>query len=453
MNCFLKKLNAFALLVLLLLSTSCSKYLDMKPDDKLAVPTSLQDFQLMLDNYAVINRGYPASVEVVSDNYYVSDKDWESRTEVERNLYHWVQDANYNTDWLPAFKRILSVNTILDNIDLAADIPKFSRNSIKGAALFIRGYTYYSLAQAYAQPYVKSSSDDDLGLPMRLDSDFNKPSIRKSVSETYTVIIKDLKESLFLLPHEQQLKTQPNKAAVYGALAKVYLAMGEYVQARLYADSCLNLSQKLMDFSSLDTLVAAPIRRFNDEVIYHALSTSETILNPSRAKVDSLLYKSYAKEDLRRKVYFKENVDGSVVFKGDYDGIGTAGYFAFWGITTSEMFLIRAEGYAREGRVDLALQDLNTLLSTRYKKGKFVGFTADNPDVALRIILNERRKELAFRASRWTDLRRLSKEESFAEVPLRQIKGEVIKLLPNSSKYTLFIPAFAIDRSGMQQNP
>jgi hypothetical protein len=115
--------------------------------------------------------------------------------------------------------------------------------------------------------------------------------------------------------------------------------------------------------------------------------------------------------------------------------------------------LIRAEAYARQNKTDLALADLNLLLSKRFKSGQFTPITNTDAKQALKLILMERRKELMFRTLRWSDLKRLNKEPDYAGNLTRKINGVVYELKPNGIRYTLQIDGDVIQISGMQQNP
>ena len=125
----------------------------------------------------------------------------------------------------------------------------------------------------------------------------------------------------------------------------------------------------------------------------------------------------------------------------------------FTGIATDELYLTRAECYVRQGDSSKALDDLNTLMSKRIKKADFSPYSLPVPDGLLKLILTERRKELLFRALRWTDLRRLNKEAEFRDTLYRFINGKKYELLPGSDRYTLQIDRNSIDISGLQQNP
>ncbi len=80
---------------------------------------------------------------------------------------------------------------------------------------------------------------------------------------------------------------------------------------------------------------------------------------------------------------------------------------------------------------------------------------AGTPD-PLSLILAERRKELAFRGLRWTDLRRLNKEESANITLYRVLEGIppiIDSLVANDENYILPIPPDVLALSGIAQNP
>jgi hypothetical protein len=165
--------------------------------------------------------------------------------------------------------------------------------------------------------------------------------------------------------------------------------------------------------------------------------------------VDSALYRSYAPGDLRRSIFYLINGEGQPNMKGGYAGI----IYPFSGLATDELYLARAECAARAGQTSQALDDLNTLLLHRCQPGTFVPLTAATPAAALDTILAERRKELAFRGLRWTDLRRLNKEGRNITIT-RKLNGVLYQLAPNSPLYTLPIPPDIIGfNPNMKQNP
>jgi len=99
------------------------------------------------------------------------------------------------------------------------------------------------------------------------------------------------------------------------------------------------------------------------------------------------------------------------------------------------------------------MNDLNHLLITRWAAGTYVPHTAVDMDDALQQILTERRKELLFRGLRWTDLRRLNKEQRWALTLYRNAGGIPCILTPNDRRYVYPIPDSVLSMNpGMSQN-
>lgn len=448
------------LLVTIFSLNSCKKYLDLKPNSSLYIPSNLLDCQALLDDYGTMNSGYPSDVEASADNYYLTDATWSSLSGVEfQDNYIWApQGLHKLTEWSLPYKAIFNANTVLEiltNVDPASGS---DYNAIKGTALFFRGYTFHSLASEFCNAYDKTTSIQDAGIPIYISTDVNTVYPRGNVQQTYDQIISDLKAAVELLPETTSIKSRPTRAAALAALARVYLSMRDYTNAGIYADACLKKYNTLLNFNTLNATANLPFTRFNAEVIFQAVMQTyvNSDLTQANAKILKSLYDSYTINDLRKIIFFKPNTGinvGTYAFKGSYDGSTNL----FSGLATDEVYLIRAECYARGGKISEAMADLNTLLSNRYVNlppaNPYINIIASNETEALSIILNERRKELLFRGIRWTDLRRLNKESTFAITLNRTINGTDYKLLPNDLRYTLLIPTSVINNSSTTQNP
>jgi tetratricopeptide (TPR) repeat protein len=322
---------------------------------------------------------------------------------------------------------------------------------VMGSALFWRGYDYFELAKAFIKPYDSVTAVSDPGIPLRLEADITQKVGRGSVKQVYDQILADLLQACRLLPIAQQAyKIRPNRVAAYAVLARIYLAMENYDKALLYADSCLQLNHTLLDYNTVtpSTYFGLPAYNLNPEVIFYSL-TSNNVLNVTTAKIDSVLYNSYTAHDLRKTVFFR--ISAGAVFRGSYDGTGRNQLFAAPAV--DEMYLIRAECYARAGNVAAAMNDLNTLLITRWVTNTFIPFTASDSQDALQQIVTERRKELVMRSVRWTDLRRLNKDSRFATTITRIYNGVTYTLAPGDNKYVWPLPDDEILYSGIEQNP
>lgn len=433
-----------------LLLSSCNNYLDLKPDAKMVIPKTLEDCELLLNDYSTMNAKYPSYGEVAADNYYLTSSSWKGISDIdERNLYIWSDEPIVSTNqWQGPYKAIYQANQVLS---VLAEITDHSGDRWKvcnAAAHFFRAFAMQQLMQVFTSPYDKVTATEALGLPIKLSPNLDERSVRASLYETCLQIIKDYTLAVRDLPVQSENKGLPGRAAAYAGLARLYLVMQDNERAFQYADSALALQPTLLDYNSLNAAASLPFARFNAEVLFPATSSSSYALGQSYAIVDTALFKTFATNDLRRSLFFRQTGNG-MVFKGSYDN-SLSGIFV--GLTTAEMYLTRAEAAARLGQLDLATDDLNTFRSVRYKTGSISPFESANATELLNEVLLERRKELIFRGLRWTDLKRLNKEASSAQTLTRILDGKSYTLMPGSKKYAILIPQVAVQESGMKQN-
>lgn len=449
-----KQLLIIAVVLLGQVLAGCNKYLEEKPDKKLVVPSTLTDMQSILDAYSPNSFVDPGEGEVSSDDYYLTDAALAALSqEGHRRLYTWqkgnVFEARSNS-WYYGYTSIYSANAVLAGLtDIRRDAGnQVEWDNLKGQALLLRGKNLLQMAFLWTPAYDEASAGSDLGLPLRLNTDFNEPSVRASNLETYQQILSDLRSAAPLLPVTPLHPIRASRPAAYGLLARAYLSMRKYSEAGLYADSCLQLQSKLIDYNTLTSSAAYPLVQFNDETILFSVIATPAPINPSRARVVPEVYNLYAANDLRKTVFFRQNTDGSYAFKGNYTGQ----LAPFGGVATDEMVLIRAEAAARQARTADAMADLNRLLKARLRSNTYTELTAANAAQALSLVLLERRKELLNRGLRWMDLKRLNIEG--ANITLRRTVGtQSYTLPPNDGRYALAIPEDVIALTGMPQNP
>lgn len=449
--------NFFCFTTLLFIAPSCKKYLDAKSDSKLVVPTKLEELQGLLDNSIKVNQSDNNAAEASSDNYYVTDADYQGlAADAYRNLYTWSKGQQFisgTNDWSNIYDNVFRANSVLDNLpnikiegtELAA------AENVKGQALFLRARCFFQALYLWSPAYDITTANQEPGIPLRLSSDVNEKISRSSVGSGYERVLSDLKQASILLQANQVSTMRPNKAASFGLIARVYLSMRLYDSCYKYSDMALQLSNQLYDFNLITNLTAAyplPVFNQNPEIVYNASIQSIPLVLNTKAKIDSSLYQSYNDNDLRKSVFFKNNGNGSYGFRGSYERSSAL----FDGVATDEIYLMRAESYARLGNVNAAMDDLNTVLNKRWKAGKFVDLTAPNAQGALAIILAERRKELVMRGLRWMDIKR-SNKEGMNIIIKRFTLGQIYSLEPNSIRYALTIPDDVISISGMKQNP
>jgi hypothetical protein len=449
------KLKYYFVLLVLALQVSCKKdFLEAKPDKTLVVPTTLKDFQALLDNTDVMNSWMPYLGEIGSDDYYLQDDTWNAFTyPPEKNGYIWakeIYEGNSSPDWENMYRIVFYANNVLEGLEKtdSIDNPR-AYNEIKGSALFFRAYAFYQLSQLFCEPYSATSSNDGLGIPLRLHSDINLPTVRATVANTYSQMLGDLSEAAPLLPDKMLVKTRPDKTAAYAMLSKVYLLMQDYHHSLSYADSALAQGvNSLVDLNGVDSLAPYPMEQYNPEVIFETTLNYSSNISPWCINIDSVLLESYSENDIRKVAWFTKS-DDRVIFKGNYSG---SSFYYFSGLALDEIYLNKAECLVRTGKIQEGLDVLNSFLIKRYRTGTFLPIVASDAVDAIQLIARERRKELLFRGIRWSDLRRLNLEPTTATTLKRVVNGKSYELLPNSANYTLPIEDQVIQLTHIEQN-
>lgn len=432
-------------------TAGCTKFLEEKPNKALTVPTTIQDVQLLLDNNERMNTNCPWAGEGSADGYFYTTADFNALTnETNRNTYIWGDELIFNTnpnDWSASYNPVYYANIateVLQNIQ-PNNTEQEAWNEAYGGAAFFRAKHLFTVATIWSKAYMVNTAGQELGIPLRPNSNFNETSVRPSLAATFDYILNNAKTAAALLPANTVSLMRPSKPAAYALLARTYLYMQQYDSALHYANLSLQLKNDVLNFNSLNTSVIFPVAQFNNEVIMHFAMRGASQL---RNKTDTLLYQSYQNNDLRKTVYFRANADGTQQFRGSYTGTA----FNFCGFAVDEMLLTRAECKARKSDVAGALNDLNSLLINRWKTGTFVPFTATDANDALNKILTERRKELVLRDTRWMDIKRLNAGGGNIQLQ-RLLNNQIISLPPNDNRYALPIPAIVIAESGIPQNP
>lgn len=451
----------FIIAMLILISACRKDWFNVKSDKNVTVLATLQDFEMLLDNYDLMSWS-PAIGEIASDGHFVPESIWTLLNNsfpidvLQKNAYTWSK-FNLNTkvqDWDKLYNVVFNCNLVLEGVRVIersnSNMKQFDR--VKGNALFHRARAYYELSQIFTAPY-DPSQDSRFGLPFKNETDVAERLTRSSVYETFNLIIVDLKQAVELLPERASPVTRGSKAACWSLLARISLIMNNFDEALTYSDKALKIHSVLMDYSKL-TPNYSNLGQFNTEVIFHTeMINLPMSYHPRFCLIDTSLYSKYDTNDLRKSLFFKTSTVG-VNFIGMYNNR----FIQFGGIATDEIYLIKAEACARNNRISESMRILNSFLKMRYKVNEdgtstLIDRKATNELNALSIIFEEREKELLLRGIRWTDLRRWSKDMRFAKSLERKINGNIYLLQPNSMRFAFPIPDDEVSYSGIEQNP
>lgn len=446
--------NIIVLLMMGLVMFGCGEdFLEKKPNKSIVVPSTLDDLQALLNNTGVMNTT-PAIGILGADDYFTTASGWAEWTNpIERNGYVWSSDVYQGQqscgDWTSPYQQVFYANVVLDALKEIGTTPANDAQwkAVKGRALFHRGFAFYQLAQVFCLPYQEETRSAP-GIPLRLSSEVNAPVSRATLGETYDQILRDLTDANALLSANVLSPAEPSRAASSAALAIVYLAMANYDKAEELSSKALEINGTLLDYNELDEASIRPVPTLSDEILFHASVISYRFISSTLTYVDTVLFDTYSDDDLRKSILFRRRADKRYTFKGNYTGSSSL----FGGISNNEVFLIRAECRVRNGNIPGALEDLNALLVKRWRAGTFTPVAENDAEVLLKTILSERQKELVFRPSRWTDLRRLNSDARFQKTLSRELEGVVYTLPPNDPRYVYPIPPQEINLSGIEQN-
>jgi hypothetical protein len=434
-----------------------NKLLNESPSSDLVKPQAYEHLLGLINDEKLMGQS-PSWGEQSADDYWLDSSYYSKLNTVDRGIYTWGKDINIGTsnieNWKIPYSQIYQANLVLEGVPhLKMDSSLVAKvKNLQGYALFMRSFSFLNLLQVFADAYDAKDATKKDGIVLRITTK-NERLFRSSIDACYQQILNDLKQSVRLLPNRSSAHLNlPSIPASYGLLTRVYLSMRDYTSAKLYADSCLDYYSALLDFRTLLSNAKPPIPGDNKEILYRSwLIESNQVIQATLKDcfVDSALYNDYDSNDLRKNFYFAINaVNKRPYFRGSFTGKS----FPFTGLTTGEVLLGRAECNVRLGNVKAAMEDIDMLLINRCKVGTYQAQPVRSVKEALAMVLKERRKELIFRGLRWTDIKRLNKEN--AGINLRRRIGNTQHVLNAGHKnFLLPIPGAVIIGTDIIQNP
>lgn len=435
-----------------------SDFLNVKPNSTILTPSTLEDVQKLLNNNINLCSGLAV---MSSDEYIVSQEDWNVAPAIERNAYVWAKDLYEGTrgvlDWDRPFRAVFYANNalaVLQELE-PSEAGQVIYDDLKGQALFKRAFASYELIRNFCKSYDEVSAETDLGIPIRKEPAIDRLAQRSSLADSYRFVLDDLKLAVQLLgPRLDSDLFRPNNAAAHALLARIYLDMGRYAEAELHADSTLLLYDRLIDYNTVSTTSETPFPDTHEELLFNAATVGLYRFTTSGAfargyRVAQDLIDSYSAHDLRPQLYFLGANDEGYVMKRGYYGTGL---YPFTGLAVDEVYLIKAECLARSGKEEQAVESLLSLLAKRYVSGKTP--SADEVvegKTVLQTVLEERRKELVWRGLRWHDIKRYNRDGHNITLT-RTLGGQTYTLPANDPRFVFPIPDDEIEYSGITQN-
>lgn len=413
--------------------------------------------------------------------------------------------------WTPSYERIYRFNTVLENLDKVVQTTEAIHEQVKGEALFGRAYFHFLILEQYCL-----WNEDAPGIGYRDATDPNGIPDRQTVGYTLSRIYQDLDDAEEALTNagrsefDFEHNFRPTVPTVQAFRARVALYRGDYETALANAENALKAHSTLVTFKddpdyALQTSMQIQLVD-SDSVptgnvlemkmmlgLYYntslAIPAYEELFLPhiSCANYYGIIPMSESfynvwtdKENDARWIHFYGNgyeglglglgkmlfqKDGMYCFpqnppawmkKSSYYAYNRFfGYAELMGMTTAEMYLIKAECEARLG-VGNPAETLQTLRRTRF----YDQAAADNIGGGIQDVLDERYREMgAF--WRFYDIKRLNGAENAGIHVIRRIMTDptdissvtTIDIAPDDPRWALPFNKQDVDAMGWEQNP
>lgn len=459
----MRPINIIIVIMLISILGACDKFLDIKPKDKF-IPTTFEDYERMLND--VTNTGYSDYfLDMITDDIFLPEGMpaglFSKHQLAPRKLYMFNPEAYTESDldplWSQAYSRLFSYNIIIEDI-MGTSAGQQAKEAVKGEALLFRAAEFLSLVNAYATHYDPVTAGKDPGIPLVCVADINAKHDRNTVQEVYDRIILDLKDAAGYLPDRTTAPTKFRgcKAGAYALLARTYLFMGDYDTALEYAGLALAAYNTLADMNQYQVIAPGPFEytpstplgwtNIPDGQYHPETIVAKHFLRPFGMGMDGCasteLAALFDNNDRRWVLYYAncwppappfnywQNYKTKIYLRGDY-------FNNF--LATPEQYLIRAECYARQGKLKEALDDINSLRKNRIAPPAYKAYRPadldNSQEKVLALVLEERRRELAFYGLRHIDLKRFHKEGRYMNNIIHIADGKQYILEPGSNRY------------------
>jgi tetratricopeptide (TPR) repeat protein len=460
-------INILLLLVVVSLGSSCKKYLDVLPKGQ-KIPTTLADYEALLRDEYGNHRTWQTQAVLLLNDRFETQGTMNSYPLWKAN-YTWDESANRislnNTDesaYYVAYAAISTYNLIIQYAPTAKDATGEDKKVLIAEAKLGRAIHYFLLANYYADTYEAATANSKLAVPLIESADIDAPSKQVTIQELYDYMATTVTESIADLPVKGATVLHGSKGAGYAFLARLYLQMGDYDKALSNANLALAQNDKLFDYVAYYNSYKAQI----DQVgVYPSLPSPR-----GYDYIENYIFKHGENNNVRRESHIRvdraarfEAGDASLLSRWKLRTVGaetfynaiTTGRYNEGGITTSEVYLIKAECLARKNDLSGAMDALNAVRVKRILPANYVALTAGNTKEAIEYIRRTKENETLFGIVAFADIRRFNKDPLYARTFTKTEYGVNVSLKPDSYMWTMPFPQGAVKNPGkgtIQQN-
>lgn len=439
---------------------SCENYLDDIPKGS-KTPTTLADFEAFLRDEYTNQR-----VDVLPALHVLNDQFVNAATLSSNRLYNanymWDENANRielkpsdEGTYYGGYQGISTFNLIIENALTATKATEQEQRVVWAQAKLLRAMNYFNLVNFYADTYVASTASTKLSVPLITSANINAPSKQVTIQELYDFILNDIKDALPYLPKVSQTALHPNLGAGYAFNARVNLQMNNYTEALKNADLALAENNKLYDWIGYYNANKAVIDVPNSYTTTPSPMGFNYVENYTFRHGSSSNLGAEFDIPVERAQRF-ETGDARFISRWKIRTVGAetsyrrtlTGAFNFGGITTVEVYLIKAECLARAGQIADALTVLNTVRKTRILPASYQDISTTDKTTALNAIYRTKNNELIMTLIPYADARRLNAEGVYKVSFTKVVGGKTYTLSSDSHLWTSPFPQGAINNPG-----
>ena len=452
------------------LFSSCNEFLGILPKGE-KIPTTLADYEALIRNEEYHSNDFSQALNLLNDVYVAPE--YLNAISLESINYKWMEDEDrifYNNSdemaYYDTYEAIFAWNLILQNAADMTECTEEERAALVAQAKVLRAMNYFNILNYYADTYEASTADEKLSVSLITSPDMGAPSEQVTIARMYEFILTDLQDALPDLPEESVTVLHPNKGAGYAMLARVYLQMENYTDALTNANLALEQNDALFDWRQYYEENREQIELPDDWTTSYP---SVGLDNPEnyifRYGTNSQRDAGLGRMPLVRGSLFEE---GDAYFasswKKRYISPDTLyysirnDYFNGGGITTPEMYYIKAECLARQGgqdNIDEAMSVLNTVRRTRIFAEDYHDLSTSSVEEAVRLIIQSKANQYVQTPIPFWDARRLNLHPEYATTRTKEFEGQTLTLAPDSHLWTMPFPLGATSNPGngmLQQN-
>jgi hypothetical protein len=428
----MKNLTLYLGAVLILLLASCDSFLYQEPTTDISRNEALSDIESvessLLGAYNLtMRRGdtYRGFLTYYADlaggnatlNPGISS---EARTTLRRiEALNSVSDPTVQS-YAQLYELLYAVNNVVNAIPTLPDGTPERKDRLLGEALGLRALVHFDLVRLFAQPYSFTEDASHIGIVVLTESPRPDQELpRSTVDDAYGQIVEDLERAIELLDGETFNPRFINAINARALLSRVYLYQQEWAKVVTLSNEVI-ASRATQLASSTDLLAMWQngytqneflLRLDGSANVTYTLSGTWGNRAPNTSPVLSAtpdiisLYDSVDVRGLGPDKLIQTTVDdGDTLFSSlKYPEPANQAPNNIGVLRLAEVYLNRAEAYANLNRSDPAQDDLNTIRQRANPNAELI--TASNPAL-LNLILEERRKELAFEGHLLYDLTR-----------------------------------------------